>query len=122
MIDPATVAQGVGAVKGAFDLFRTAIGMLKDIRSLGCGTPEQNKAVDQALDHAARSATIAEAEISKALGYELCKCEFPPTIMLTVGYHSGRAGKSGPVFECPKCRLNTASPFTFTRSAPTRTD
>jgi hypothetical protein len=116
MIDPVTLAQGVGAVKGAFDLFRSAIGMLKDIRSLGGGTPEQNKAVDLALDHAVRSAEIAEAEVAKALGYELCMCEFPPTIMLTVGYHSGRAGKSGPVFECAKCHYNSASPFTFTRT------
>jgi hypothetical protein len=101
MIDPVTWAQGATAVKGAFDAFRSAIGVLKDIRSLGGGSPEQNKVVDQALDHAVRSAAIAEAEIAKALGYELCKCEFPPTIMVTVGFKSERGpGQSGPVYEC----------------------
>jgi hypothetical protein len=41
-------------------------------------------------------------------------------IMLTVGHHSGRVGKWGPVFECPKCGFNTAAPNTFNRTAPAR--
>jgi hypothetical protein len=121
MVDPVTLVQGIGAVKTAFDAFRSAIAGVKDIRSLTEGTPEQNKVVDEALAHAVRTAAIAEAQVAQALGYQLCKCEFPPTIMLTVGYHSGRAGISGQVFECPKCGINTASPFTFTRTAPQRT-
>jgi hypothetical protein len=119
MIDPATWAQGATAVKGAFDAFRSAIGVLKDIRSLGGGSPEQNKVVDQALDHAVRSAAIAEAEIAKAFGYELCKCEFPPTIMVTVGFKSDRGpGQSGPVYECPKCGFTNAGPWAYTRIVP----
>jgi hypothetical protein len=106
-------------VKGAFEAFRSAIGVLKDIRSLGGGTPEQNKVVDQALDHAVRSAAIAEAEIAKAFGYELCKCEFPPTIMVTVGFKSERGpGQSGPVYECPKCGFTNAGPWAYTRIVP----
>jgi hypothetical protein len=35
--------------------------------------------------------------------------------MLTVGTHSGRTVKEGPIYECPKCKFNTASPFSFTR-------
>ena len=119
--DPATWLQGAAAVKAAFDSLRSAIGLLRDARSIAGGTEQQNKALDQALDHAERSAVIAEAEVAKALGYQLCKCAFPPTIMLTVGYRSGRpASDTGPVFECPKCGFDTASPFTYTRTAPER--
>jgi hypothetical protein len=114
--DPNTWLQGAGLVKAAFDAFRSAIGGLRDIRSLGGGTEQQQKAIDAALDHAEQTAGVAEAEVAKALGYELCKCEFPPTIMLTVGFYSGRdpTRKAGPVFECPKCRYNTAAPWTYT--------
>jgi hypothetical protein len=112
--------QGAAALKAGFDAFRSAIAGLKEIRALGGGTPEQNKLVDEALDHAVRTSVIAEAEVANALGYELCKCEFPPTIMLTVGYRGGNAGKSGPVFECAKCGYNTAGPWLFTRAAPPR--
>jgi hypothetical protein len=119
--DPNTWMHGAAALKAGFDAFRSAIAGLKEIRALGGGTPEQNKVVDEALDHAVRTAAIAEAEVAKALGYELCKCEFPPTIMLTVGYRNerGPSGK-GPVFECPKCGYNTAGPWAFTRTAPKR--
>ena len=81
-----TWLHGAAALKAGFDAFRSAIAGLKEIRSLGGGTPDQNKVIDEALDHAIRTAAIAEAEVAKALGYELCKCQFPPTIMVTVGY------------------------------------
>src|SRR5262245_27367803 len=109
--DPATWGQAVTLLKGAFDTFRSAIGMVKDVQSLGGGTPEQQKAVDDALDKAAAAAAVAEAQIAKALGYDLRKCQFPPTIMTTVGYfnkpHAGR-WPADPVYECPQCGYNTA--------------
>jgi hypothetical protein len=119
--DPNAWLHGAAAVKAAFDSLRSAIGLVRDARSLAGGTEQQNKVVEQALDHAERSASIAEAEVAKALGYELCKCTFPPTIMLTVGYRSGRPPtNTGPVFECPKCGFDTSSPFGYTRTAPPR--
>jgi len=116
-----TWLHGAAALKAGFDAFRSAIAGLKEIRSLGGGTPDQNKVIDEALDHANRTAAIAEAEVAKALGYELCKCEFPPTIMVTVGYKNerGRSG-AGPVFECPKCGYHTAGPWDYQRIAPVR--
>jgi hypothetical protein len=60
---------------------------------------------------------IAEAELAKAFGYELCKCDFPPTPMLTVGYfnwnHGANKKEGDPVYECPKCGYNTAGPFNY---------
>jgi hypothetical protein len=117
--DPNAWLACATALKTAFDTFRSAIATVKQIRSLSGGTEEQKKIVDEALEHAVRTAAIAEAEVAKALGYELCKCEFPPTIMLTVGYHNERGGgRTGPAFECPKSGYNTAGPWMYERIAP----
>jgi hypothetical protein len=122
MDDPNTWLEGATALKVAFDAFRSAINLVRDIRKGVSGNDPQTKAIDEALDHAVRTAAIAEAQIAKALGYELCKCQFPPTIMLTVG-NTGVAGpgKGAPVYECPKCGYNTAAPWTYNRIAPKRT-
>jgi hypothetical protein len=116
--DPTTWAQAAAAAKTAFDSVRSAISIVKDIRSLGGGNEHQQKVVDNALTVASTNTAIAEAELAKAFGYELCKCDFPPTPMKTVGY-LGRPvpGKQvgDPVYECPKCGYNTAGPFMFTR-------
>jgi hypothetical protein len=88
--DPHTWAQGAGALKSAFDAIRGLIGMVKDLR--GLASPEQVKAITAAVDQAETATKVAEAEIANALGYELCKCQFPPTVMLTVGYTTDMGG------------------------------
>ncbi len=113
--DPAAWAQGAAAFKSVFDGLRSAIAMLKDLRGNQQPSQKEGELIDAALDKAAKATAIAEAEFAKVLGFELCKCEFPPIPMLTVGTHSGRAGKGGAVYECPKCKFNTAAPFIFTR-------
>jgi hypothetical protein len=117
MPDPITIASAAAAVKTTFDALRSAIGLLKDAK--GLLPPNDQAAVSQALAVAESSSRIAEAEIAKSLGYELCKCEFPPTPMLTVGQLGGRP-KMGPAYECPKCGFNTAYPFIYHRIAPER--
>jgi hypothetical protein len=122
--DPAAIASGLPAAKTTFDAIRSAIGLLKDTKDL---LPKGQKAdaVTAALVTAESSSRVAEAEIAKALGYELCRCEFPPTPMLTVGHISSelaaRRGVQGPVYECPKCGFNTALSFSYSRIAPPRT-
>jgi hypothetical protein len=120
MPDLASWVTGAAAVKTAFDTLKSAIGLVKEAKDLLPEDDQRGKAITAALETAATSAKIAEAEVAKALGYELCKCEFPPTPMLTVGELSGRP-KIGPVYECPKCGFNTASPYTYKRIAPART-
>jgi hypothetical protein len=115
MIDPMVAAGAIGALKPTFDALRSALGLLKDAKDL-LPAGDKSAAISQALATAEASAKLAEAEIAKALGFELCKCEFPPTAMLTVGTHSGRAGgMMGAVYECPRCKFNTASPYSFAR-------
>jgi hypothetical protein len=81
--DPASWVAGATALKTAFDSFRSAIGLVKDVQSLGGATEQQKATIDNALATAISTAAIAQAEIAKALGYELCKCDFPPTPMRT---------------------------------------
>lgn len=118
MPDPVTIVSGISAVKITFDALRTAIGLVKDTKELL--PKEKAEAVSAALATAESSSLIAEAEVAKALGYELCKCSFPPTIMLTVGQHNGRGQGTGPVHGCPKCGYNTAGPYMYNRTAPER--
>ena len=114
--DPHTWTEGATALKTAFDMFRSAVGLVRDTKKAIGGEDVHAKAADKALDEAVRAAGVAEAMIAKALGYTLCYCAHPPTPMLTVGYGLNRGGSpSGPVFECPRCRYDTAAPFAFNR-------
>ncbi len=121
MPDPVTLVTSLSAIKTTFDALRSAIGLVKETKEL-LPKGETTATITAALATAESSSRIAEAEVAKALGYELCKCQFPPTPMLTVGYHtrsqSHRPGS--PVFECPKCGINSAGPFMFERAAPER--
>ncbi len=114
MPDPLSVAAGLAALKPTFDALRSAIGLIRDTKDL-LPHDEKTAAITAALATAESSSRVAEAEVAKALGYELCKCEFPPVIMLTVG---SRIKGTGPVFECPNCKFNTASPYGFNRTRP----
>jgi hypothetical protein len=122
MPDPVAIVSGIAAVKTTLDAFRAAIGLLRETKDL-LPNDEKTAPINAALAAAESSSRIAEAEIAKALGYELCKCEFPPTPMLTVGYHTRptpgyRSGS--PVFECPKCGITSAGPYMYERTAPER--
>jgi hypothetical protein len=98
---------------------RAAIGLVKDAKELL--PKEKSEVVNAALATAESSSLIAEAEMAKALGYELCKCTFPPTIMVTVGQHNGRTELgTGPVYECPLCGYNSAGPYMYNRIATKR--
>jgi hypothetical protein len=94
--------------------------MVKDARSGGSVSEKQEKAIDNALTIASSNAALAEAQLAVAFGFEMCKCEFPPTPMLTVGYKGGGQAGEGPVFECPKCGFNTAGIWSYTRTKPPR--
>jgi hypothetical protein len=122
--DPNTWSQGALAFKSIFDGLRSAISMVREARGSIEGK-EESKLIDAALDKASIATAIAEAEVAKALGFELCKCQFPPTPMLTVGWLSMPVGKRAggdPVFECPKCGINNAGPHRYQRTVPERPD
>jgi hypothetical protein len=115
--DANAIAQGAGAFKTIFDGLRSAIGLVRDIRGSGKASEEQEKLVEEALEKATAATKIAEAQLAKALGYELCKCQYPPVPMLTVGVLTRGPKAGSPVYECPQCGHNTATPYDFTRTA-----
>jgi hypothetical protein len=84
--DLATFVEGITALKTALDAGRSAWSMIKDFRSRGSNTEQEQKAIDATLTVASANTALAEATLGQAFGYELCKCSFPPTPMLTVGY------------------------------------
>jgi hypothetical protein len=121
MPDPVTIVSGIAAAKTAFDALRSAIGLIKDTKDL-LPKNETTAAITAALATAESSSRVAEAEIAKAFGYELCKCQFPPTPMLTVGsIDNPHQNMRGPVFECPRCGYNTAMMWNYNRIAAPRT-
>lgn len=119
---PQEWTQGAGAIKAGLDALRSAWGLIKDIRGSGKSTTESDAVVEEALKQAEVAAKVAEAHVAKALGYELCHCQFPPTAMLTVGFSDVglKDGASRPIHECPKCGNITSGPWQYTRLAPPR--
>ncbi len=105
----AGLLEGLAAAKTGFDLLRTALGAVKDAKELL--PTDQKEAVAATIEASERQFALAEAEIAKGLGYDLCKCQFPPTIMLRAGYM--RDGTI--VYECPTCKNNTMPGRLFTR-------
>jgi hypothetical protein len=95
MFDPSTWKS----LKDSIDLFRNAIGLAKDAKNM-LGDGSQKEAIASALHEAEQSAALAEAKIAQSLDYELCRCTFPPQIMLLVGRNS-RPDK--PVYRCSHC-------------------
>ncbi len=114
MLDP----DSFDGIKNLLDTWHSALRFMKDARDLIPNSAEKNSATE-ALENAEKAAAIAEAEIAQALGYELCRCEFPPTPMLQVGFMSPFHGrKGGPVYECPKCKQDNAGPWQWNRKIP----
>ena len=101
-------------VKVAFDTMRSALGLMKDAKDVLPEGPRR-EAIEQSLDASENQLQIAEAEIAQSLGYPLCRCAFPPTPMLKIGYrtHGGPEEGVTDVHECPKCKQNDAGPWMF---------
>ena len=95
VLDPSTWKS----LKDAIAFFRDAIGLAKDANNL-LNEGAQKDAVAKALSQAEHSAALAEAQIAQSLGYELCRCTFPPQIMLLVGRHPS---PDKPIYRCSTC-------------------
>ena len=136
-MDAAAIASGMTLAKAGFDTLRTALGLVKDVQqTLPSG--EKKEVAARTLEEADKHLRLGEAEIAKARGYALCRCEFPPTPMLKIGYrfplnHFERStlllmAKDGniappsafPINECPRCGNDDAGGQQYHRTAPPR--
>lgn len=85
------------AVADAFKGITAIIALLKQAKDhLPDGA--EKKTVEQSLEEIERKSKLAEAKMAQALGYRLCKCTFPPQIMLKTGY----SRVHGDHFQCPR--------------------
>jgi hypothetical protein len=72
-----TGAEWIGYLTAA----KTALDIIKGIRSELPKGPRADEAQRQ-IEKAESALKISEAELAKTLGFKLCRCKFPPTIML----------------------------------------
>ena len=89
------------ALKLGLGLFRDAIGLARDVQS-SLPEGEKKKTIDESLTRADVSSRTAEAQIAQSFGYTLCKCTFPPQIMLSQGMRP-TAYLEAECVKCPKC-------------------
>jgi hypothetical protein len=120
-MDLAQITTTLGLFKTGFDTLRTAMGLVKDVQGV---LPEGEKkdVVSRTLDEADKQLVLAEAQIAQALGYPLCRCQFPPIPMLKVGWASVQRSdvKYGgqtrvDAHECPKCGQSDVQPYHIQR-------
>lgn len=73
---------------------RSALGLVKETKDM---IPDgaAKEQIAKEIDRSEQALALAESATAKALGYDLCKCTFPPQIMLYD--HALRSNV------CPKC-------------------
>ena len=84
-MDHTAITAGADAVRSGLQLLKTALDIARNAREL---LPEgdQKDQVGEALATAARKLMEGKTTIAHALGYSLCRCQFPPAPMLRVGH------------------------------------
>jgi hypothetical protein len=82
----------------AIELGSKAISLFKKVKDLLPDSPDK-EAVDKSFAEAEQAFKLAEAKAAKELGYQLCKCTWPPQLMLMIGEE-----EYGERFQCPKCK------------------
>lgn len=79
-------------------VLKEVIGLTKDVKDL-LPDGEKKDLISQRLVDLEKKSGEAEAQIAKSLGYKLCRCTYPPQIMLSIGYNKGGLEQ----FKCMKC-------------------
>jgi hypothetical protein len=102
------IDSAMESFKIGLSLFSEAIGLAKKTQEL---LPESKdkEAVEKSLNEANKAAKLAEAQIAQALGYNLCKCTFPPQVMLSNGYKETNYAHVEE-FICPLCKKSSIPP------------
>jgi hypothetical protein len=104
--NPAAVSEGGICTMDMNDIseyIRASKDVLDILKTLGGLLPKgpDSDAAKQRLEQAEKALRASEAQLAKALGYQLCQCTFPPQIMLSKGRHP--VHDTNEIFECPNC-------------------
>jgi hypothetical protein len=92
MIDPVEATSYLTAAKSALDILKTALGLLP--------RGADKDALANKIEEAEEALKRSDAKLAKELGYKLCKCTFPPQIMLW--------SERRKAFVCPNHELSIA--------------
>lgn len=99
LMDASGVTQFIVLAKGVLDLYK----QIKDSVPKG----PQKEALEKSIAQAERALRVSEVKIAEELDYNLCRCTFPPQIMLQ---------DKANVWTCEKCgRVERPSPLCSTR-------
>lgn len=102
----ATVTEWIGAGKGLLDTFKSA----RELIPKG----DKRDELDRKLKEAEQLLKRTDAKLAHELGYELCRCTFPPTVML---YHHVEKAHVCPNDGCGnRVKVSTAEDFQQTRT------
>lgn len=101
MNDIKEIMEGIG-------YFKSVLSTIKEVITIWPKSKE--KQISQSLQEISTRVQLAEVQLAKAelqlakgLGYELCKCTWPPQIMLFTG-----EAQYGEKFRCPACGRETS--------------
>jgi len=81
---------------------KMTVSLLKEMKDL-IPNSNQKDEISQKILQVEKELALAEASTAKELGYRLCKCTFPPQIML---YNKQRNSEV-----CPNCDKSISSSF-----------
>ncbi len=93
--------MGFDELNTGLDAFRSAVGLAKNTKDLLPEGPQRD-AVMEGLEKAERATQLAKAQIAQTLGFPLCRCTFPPQIMLSEG-RRGSGYNRWEDYRCPEC-------------------
>ena len=102
------IESAMESVKLGISLLSETIGLIKKTQE-ALPESEDKKAIEKSLNEAVKATNIAEAQIAQALGYNLCKCTFPPQVMLSIGYKETNYSHIEE-FICPVCKKSSIPP------------
>lgn len=102
------INSAMESVKLGLSLFSDAVGLAKKTKD-ALPDSKNKDTIEKSLNEAGKAAKLAEAQIAQALGYKLCKCEFPPLVMLSTGYKETRQGYIEN-YVCPSCSKSSIAP------------
>ena len=102
------VTEAMESVKVGLSLFAQALGLVKQTNDL-LPDSKDKEVIEKSLNEANKAAKLAESQIAQALGYSLCKCTFPPQIMLSNGYKEHNYSQQEE-FICPLCKKSSIAP------------
>jgi hypothetical protein len=81
--------------KLAIDLLKGARDLIRDALPKGEKSEKTKQEIDTKIQETERAFKASQAELAKELGYRLCRCEFPPNVMLW--------NKDTRINVCPAC-------------------